>query len=124
MSEGGRVDFTADQENESQTLDALIDWGKRVGNSYIKSVSISSDAFGSLPKYNTKGELVEYAIAAPKANLNTIRNLVHRGGWELEDALRLSTINPATFLSFKNKGFTLFFSHFTMTSSLFLCCPF
>ena len=98
------MDFTSDQEGEDDSHNALMDWGKRVGNAAIRSVSLSSDAFGSLPKFDSRGELVEYNVASPKANLNTIRRLVLDGKWALEDALQLSTTNPASHLSFKSKG--------------------
>lgn len=106
MTKGGRVDFTADQEDEGASHDALMDWSKRVGNVALRGVSLSSDAFGSLPKFDSKGELVDYTVASPKANLNTMRRLVQDGKWALEDALQLSTTNPASFLSFKSKGNT------------------
>ena len=92
------------------SFNALMDWGKRAGNGHLQGISLSSDAFGSLPKYNAKGELIEYGVASPKGNLNTIRRLVQEGNWELEDALKLCTINPATFLGFKTKGIP--FLHF------------
>jgi hypothetical protein len=98
------VDFTADQDGETQSFDALMDWGRRFGNAALTGVSLSSDGFGSLPKFNSKGELEEYAVASPSANLDTIRRLVLQGGWKLEDALVFSTTNPASFLAFKNKG--------------------
>ncbi|CAM6021666.1 unnamed protein product [Sphagnum balticum] len=104
VAQGGRVDFTADQDGETQSFNALMDWGKRFGNAALTGVSLSSDGFGSLPKFNSKGELEEYAVASPSANLDTIRRLVLQGGWKLEDALVFSTTNPASFLAFKNKG--------------------
>ena len=104
VSKGGRVDFTSDQEGEGASHDALMDWSKRVGNAALQGISLSSDAFGSLPKFDSQGELVEYSVASPKANLNTIRRLVRDGKWPLEDALQFSTTNPASHLSFKSKG--------------------
>lgn len=98
------MDFTSDQAGETSSHDALMSWRKEFGNVAIQGVSLSSDAFGSLPKFDSEGHLVEYAVASPKANLNTIRRLVHEGKWALEDALQLSTVNPASFLSFASKG--------------------
>lgn len=98
------MDFTSDQEGETSSHDALMSWRKEFGNVAIQGVSLSSDAFGSLPKFDSEGRLVEYAVASPTANLNTIRRLVHEGKWALEDALQLSTVNPASFLSFASKG--------------------
>lgn len=98
------MDFTSDQEGDGDSHFALMDWSKRVGNAALQRVSLSSDAFGSLPKFDSKGQLVDYTVASPKANLNTIRRLVQDGKWALEDALQLSTTNPASFLSFKSKG--------------------
>jgi len=104
VTKGGRVDFTSDQEGEGASHNALMDWSKRVGNVALQGVSLSSDAFGSLPTFDSEGQLVDYTVASPKANLNTIRRLVQEGKWALEDALQLSTTNPASFLSFKSKG--------------------
>lgn len=104
MIKGGHVDFTSDQEDERVSYDALMDWNKRIGNIALQRVSLSSDAFGSLPKFNSEGELVDYQVAAPKANLNTIRRLVQKGKWALEDALQFSTTNPASFLTLELKG--------------------
>lgn len=101
---GGHVDFTSDQEDERVSYDALMDWNKRIGNIALQRVSLSSDAFGSLPKFNSEGELVDYQVASPKANLNTIRRLVQKGKWALEDALQFSTTNPASFLTLELKG--------------------
>ena len=89
-----------------------MDWGKRAGNGHLQGISMSSDAFGSWPRYNAKGEIIEMGVASPKGNLNTIRRLVQQGEWDLEDALKLCTINPATSLGFKTKGIRLL--HFSL----------
>jgi hypothetical protein len=74
--------------------------GKCLGNAALASVSLSSEGFGSLPKFNSKGVCIAY----PSANLDTIPTLFLHGGWNLEDALVFNTTNPASFLVFKNKG--------------------
>ncbi|XP_002981941.2 uncharacterized protein LOC9634176 [Selaginella moellendorffii] len=99
---GGLVDFTSDQEGETASYDALKDWADR--DVPTTAVSISSDAFGSLPVFDSKGNLVKYAVASPLANLNTIRRLIREAEWKVENAISLSTKNPAKFLSLSHKG--------------------
>ncbi|BBM97801.1 beta-aspartyl-dipeptidase (metallo-type) [Marchantia polymorpha subsp. ruderalis] len=103
VAEGGRADLTSDQKGESAAFDTLVDWGKRPDFA-LDRISISSDGFGSLPLYDTSGKLLEYGVASPDSNLNTIRRLVLEAGWPLERALQFSTVNPATFLSLPRKG--------------------
>lgn len=102
---GGCVDLTSDQEGESTSFTALKDWGRK-GTVALDHISLSSDGFGSLPYYDAQGRLLKYGIASPKANLDTIRQLVLNGGWTFQQALSLNTVNPAAFLSLQKKGFT------------------
>ena len=61
-------------------------------------VSLSSDAYGSQPRFNDAGECVGLTYASPKYLHKTIRALV-RMGMPLEQALKLLTTTPATLLA-------------------------
>lgn len=41
----------------------------------LRNVTVSSDAFGSLPSYDSDGRLVAYTVADAKALLRTLRNM-------------------------------------------------
>ena len=56
-------------------------------------VSLSSDAYGSQPRFNDAGECVGLTYASPKYLHKTIRALV-RMGMPLEQALKLLTTTP------------------------------
>eukprot|EP01100_Stratorugosa_tubuloviscum_P004120 TRINITY_DN2014_c5_g1_i1.p1 TRINITY_DN2014_c5_g1~~TRINITY_DN2014_c5_g1_i1.p1 ORF type:complete len:438 (-),score=201.07 TRINITY_DN2014_c5_g1_i1:200-1513(-) len=101
IQQGGFVDFTADADNETDTLNALINYLQ--SNVNMSRVSISSDAYGSLPLFDDQGILIGYGVASPAAVFQTIKNLVLKG-WPLEQALPLATTNPASFLAFSKKG--------------------
>ena len=95
---GGYIDCTAgadDEEVESDTL-KLYELLHREGVS-LDHVTISSDAFGSQPRFNEEGECVGLTYASPKYLHRTIQILV-REGMPLEDALQLLTSTPAVLL--------------------------
>ena len=60
-------------------------------------VTISSDAFGSQPRFNEEGECIGLTYASPKYLHRTIQILV-REGMPLEAALQLLTSTPAVLL--------------------------
>jgi beta-aspartyl-dipeptidase (metallo-type) len=102
LGAGGMVDFTADDdsENETGTMDALLDFAKR--GLPLSRISVSSDAFGSLPVFDAAGNLVTYEAGSPMVLLETLHKLVLDHGWTLDAALQFFTANPATFLGFPN----------------------
>ena len=63
----------------------------------FRSVTISSDAFGSQPRFNEEGECIGLTYASPKYLHRTIQILV-REGMPLEAALQLLTSTPAVLL--------------------------
>ena len=86
MRRGGYIDCTAgadDEEVESDTL-KLYELLHREGVS-LDHVTLSSDAFGSQPRFNEEGECVGLTYASPKYLHRTIQILV-REGMPLEDA--------------------------------------
>lgn len=63
-------------------------------------VTISSDAFGSQPRFNEVGECIGLTYASPKYMHQTVQSLVKRG-LPLEEALKLLTSTPAELLAKK-----------------------
>jgi len=61
-------------------------------------VTISSDAYGSMPVFDENGKLVKYDYQRPAVLLETIKKLVVSHSWPLARALPLCTKNPAKFL--------------------------
>lgn len=57
-------------------------------------VTLSSDAFGSQPRFNEKGECIGLTYASPKYLHKTIQSLI-RHGLPLTEALKLLTSTPA-----------------------------
>ncbi len=96
---GGFVDCTAGSDDREVYVVAekLWDLLHREGVS-ADHVTLSSDAFGSQPRFNEQGECVGLTYASPKYLHQTIRILVEKG-MELEEALKLLTSTPAHLLA-------------------------
>ena len=61
-------------------------------------VTLSSDAFGSQPRFDANGECIGLTYASPEFLHKTIKSLVRRG-LALEEALKLLTSTPAELLA-------------------------
>ena len=95
---GGYFDMTAGSTDEDMEIGAekimeLLSWE---GMS-TEHLTLSSDAFGSQPKFNKQGECIGLTYCSPKYLHLTIKSLVHRG-LPLEDAIKLLTSTPAELL--------------------------
>jgi beta-aspartyl-dipeptidase (metallo-type) len=99
---GGYVDYTADAPGENATLEALV----RYKNSGVdmSRVTLSSDAFGSFPVFDDKGNLVYYGVGMPDNVINELRMLIQHFHWSIEQAFRLVTTNTAAVLALPHKG--------------------
>jgi len=95
---GGFIDFTTgcdDQElevNAERLMYCLTSEGVTADH-----VTMSSDAYGSQPRFDDKGECIGLTYASPKYLHKTIQALVRRG-LALEEALKLLTSTPANLL--------------------------
>ena len=96
---GGFMDCTAgSDENELELhTDRLFELLNRDGVT-ADHVTLSSDAFGSQPKFDAAGECIGLTYASPKYLHKTIQGLVKRG-MALEEALKILTSTPATVLA-------------------------
>lgn len=95
---GGYMDCTAggDEESMEEGAAMLLDLLGRDGVT-ADHVTLSSDAFGSQPRFNRAGECVGFTYASPGYLHKTLRSLVRRG-LPLEEALKLLTSTPADVL--------------------------
>ncbi|WP_173918285.1 beta-aspartyl-peptidase [Halobacillus sp. Marseille-Q1614] len=104
---GGYVDFTTStipkflEEGEvkcSHAVREMLDAGVP-----IEQMTFTSDAQGSLPDFNKKGELIGLKVgkisSLYEAYLDTVKN-----GIDTAHALKLVTSNPADILGLSNKG--------------------
>jgi beta-aspartyl-dipeptidase (metallo-type) len=71
---GGVVDFTADADGEHETELALLDYYDSGVD--MTKITLSSDAYGSLPTYNSDGILIGYDMALPISVLNQMRTMI------------------------------------------------
>jgi len=102
VSQGGYIDFTADGINGTHTLNAIIYFSKSYD--YLTRVTVSSDSYGSLPKFDSGGNVIGYDYGRPDVLIKTFKNLVLNYNWTIDKAVQFYTINPAKYLSFKKKG--------------------
>ncbi len=96
---GGYMDCTAGSDAEelvgnTKKLYALL----HMDGVSADHVTLSSDSFGSMPKFNEAGECIGLTYASPKHLHMTIKLLVEMG-MELQDVIRLLTSTPAKLLA-------------------------
>jgi beta-aspartyl-dipeptidase (metallo-type) len=71
----------------------------------IEHITISSDANGSLPQFDEKGNLVKLERGKPEANLKEIADAVNQDKLPLETAIKTVTSSVADILKLKRKGY-------------------
>ncbi|WP_226534447.1 beta-aspartyl-peptidase [Fictibacillus halophilus] len=105
---GGYVDFTTSttkqfiEEGEvkcSAGLKRMLDDGVPV-----ERITFTSDAQGSLPAFNERGEFTGLRIGKVNSLYKEVRDAVLQEGIPLETALQTITSNPARVLKLKEKG--------------------
>lgn len=70
----------------------------------IEHITFTSDANGSLPGFDEKGNLVRMEYGLPKSNLVEIRDAIINEKLPVEIAIQVSTLSPANILKLKSKG--------------------
>lgn len=94
---GGFIDFTAgDDEHLYETAEQILYCLNQEGVSE-DHITMSSDGFGSRPRFDENGECIGLTYASPKSLHKTIKVLVEKG-YPLEKALKLLTTTPANIL--------------------------
>lgn len=96
---GGYIDLTARDAAARRYLTMLRNRGVNMDH-----VIASSDAFGSLPTFNDKGELIRYRAADANALVRLVKKMYFEEMWSLETVLPLVTTTPATYFKLSNKG--------------------
>lgn len=92
--------FTDEEVKPSRALKLLIEAGVPVSN-----ITFSSDSCGSLPGFDTEGNLVRLEMGQPSSNLTELRDSVLEEKIPMETALRVLTSSPASILKLPGKGF-------------------
>lgn len=104
LDQGGTLDLTVSggRGAAAAAADALDLY--RARGLPLGRVTLSTDAYGSLPRFDARGALVSYDMARPAALMDFLRLLVRERGWALETALALATAGPAHVLGLQRKG--------------------
>ena len=101
LAEGGTLDLSC---GDDEACAAALELFRRRALP-LGSVTLSTDAFGSLPTFDeATGRLVGYEVASPATMLALLRHLCLQRGWALEEVLPLMTSNPARILKLGGKG--------------------
>lgn len=91
--------FPDDEVKPSRAIRELLEAGVP-----LVHITMSSDACGSLPEFNEKGELVRILSARLYAIWREVAEAVHEDGLDLAQALATVTRNPARILRLPGKG--------------------
>jgi beta-aspartyl-dipeptidase (metallo-type) len=70
----------------------------------LEHITMTSDACGSLPDFDEKGNLIRMEMGYPRSIFDEMVDTVETEGLPLEDALRVVTSNVADILWLKDKG--------------------
>ena len=70
----------------------------------LENITMTSDACGSLPDFDEKGNLIKLEMGYPKSILTEIIDTVNKEGLPLEKAIKVITSNVADALKLKQKG--------------------
>lgn len=68
------------------------------------NITMSTDGNGSIPRFDSAGNMVGLGTGSAAANLDTLRVMAGKGGLPLETILPLVTSNPAKHLELHGKG--------------------
>jgi len=95
---GGYMDITAGCDPaEVETMADMIEYAVSHEGMSTTHITISSDGYGSQPRFNDLGECIGLTYASPKSLHETVKCLSRRG-WDLEEVLKLVTATPADIL--------------------------
>jgi len=103
----GYVDLTASSypyypDIEVKTSKAIVELVK--SGVPLEHITMTSDACGSLPDFDEKGNLIQLDMGLPKSILTELADLALREQFPIEKALQVVTSNVAEILKLKSKG--------------------
>lgn len=104
---GGFIDITTSsypyfreyEVKPSKCINELVNAGVPLEN-----ITFTSDACGSLPGFDDKGNLVKLEVGKPDAGFRELMDAVNVEKVPLEKALKVMTSNPSDILKLKSKG--------------------
>ena len=98
VKRGGTIDMTAGltREELEETADQILSYLKQDPEGL--NMTMSSDAYGSAPRFNDMMECIGLTYASPKSLHQQLKVLVCERGASLEKVLNLLTKNPARVL--------------------------
>ena len=104
---GGNIDITTSsypyfpeyEVKPSKCINILLEAGVP-----IERITFTSDAGGSLPGYDSAGNLIRLELGLPSANFKELMDAVNEEKIPLEKALKVLTSNPADILKLTQKG--------------------
>ncbi|CAD2072414.1 beta-aspartyl-peptidase [Phocicoccus pinnipedialis] len=94
---GAYIDITA-----SDTTKDSVNLYKAMGGD-MSRLTISTDGYGSLPEFDSNGNLIGYGVAKPTTTLEQIQKLLRDGG-DIQEIISLVTSNVARVLKLNQKG--------------------
>lgn len=102
---GGFTDITTGIKNENDDAISSSQLYQTILKENISPyhVTMSSDAGGSMPFFDSSGKLTKLTIGMPSTDIDSIRESIERG-LSMELALIPLTLSPARFLKFPCKG--------------------
>jgi len=106
MRLGGFIDLTCGpkpSDGEEVRVPEALSQIKSAGLP-LNQVTVSSDANGSMPIFNKKGELAGLTISNQKEFIPTFKELVSKKIVSLEEASAVFSTNAASFYRLRNKG--------------------
>ncbi|AZV57606.1 beta-aspartyl-peptidase [Clostridium sp. AWRP] len=102
---GGFIDITTGIKNEGDTAQSAPELYSKILKENISPyhVTMSSDAGGSMPIFDDKGNLTKLTVGLPSTDMESIRECI-KIGLSMEESLIPFTSSPAKFLKFEHKG--------------------
>ncbi|MGQ9855958.1 MAG: beta-aspartyl-peptidase [Fervidobacterium sp.] len=101
---GGTIDLTALQPDElsieTEEFNIVNCIVEVYENKMLDNVTISSDGQGSLPRFDKDGRFLGLSVGSVASVLHTLKRVVEKGV-PLENALKVSTTNPAKVFNLK-----------------------
>jgi isoaspartyl dipeptidase IadA len=103
---GGFVDITTGIKHEDDDAVNAAEVYKTMLKEGISpySITMSSDAGGSMPIFDNTGKLLKLTAGLPSTNMDTIKECILEKNISIEEALIPLTASPAKLLKLKNKG--------------------
>lgn len=105
---GGHLDITTSivPEPGDRAAVAPVEAVEKLRSSGVAydRITFSTDAGGSAPIFNSRGEIIKMGIGSPKSLWESVRGLHDELGLDWSEAVMPATLHPATLLKFDDVG--------------------